>query len=132
GKGGQIDISLAESASWLLAGTEGDLVGPPRGIPASPDRHLYKCSDGKYLTTAAAEPRTWRALCEGLGLDDLAESRPGGDDRDATRDRIAAIFATRPAAEWVAELGPRGAAVGMVHEASDLRSDPHVQARKSL
>ena len=132
GKGGQIDISLAESASWLLAGTEGDLVGPPRGIPASPDRHLYRCSDGKYLTTAAAEPRTWRALCAGLGLDDLAEARPGGDDRDATRDRMAAIFATRPAAEWVAELGPRGAAVGMVHEASDLRSDPHVQARKSL
>jgi crotonobetainyl-CoA:carnitine CoA-transferase CaiB-like acyl-CoA transferase len=132
GKGGQLDISLTESAQWLLAGTEGDLVGPPRGIPERPNRRLYQGSDGKYLTVAAAEPRAWRALCNGLGLDRLAEGRPGGDDPESTAKCIAEKFATRPVAEWVAELGPTGAAVGMVNLASDLRDDPHVRARRSL
>lgn len=132
GKGDQLDISLAKSAQWLLSGTEGDLIGPPRGIPVRPNCRLYQGSDGKYLTVAAGEPRTWRALCNGLGLEDIAESRPGGDDREATANRIAEKFATRPAADWVAELGPSGTPVGMVNLASDLRDDPHVRARHSL
>jgi alpha-methylacyl-CoA racemase len=47
-------------------------------------------------------------------------------------DRIATVLATRPAAEWVAELGPTGAAVGPVNTPADLLADPHVQARGGL
>ena len=45
---------------------------------------------------------------------------------------IAAAFATRPAAEWVAELGPAGVTISFVHEGSTLVDDPQVRARGAV
>jgi alpha-methylacyl-CoA racemase len=135
GTGCHLDISLAESSTWLLTGFEGLLNGAGFRIPASPDRRLYRCADGKWVSVAAAEPRTWAALCAGLGLDDLAGSMPNAmkpDGWEPFETRLGAAFATRPAAEWVAELGPTGAAVGPVYEPAEVAADPHVQARGSL
>lgn len=132
GIGGQLDISLAESATWLLSGADSALNGPGWGIPASPDRRLYQCSDGKYVTVAAAEPRTWRALCEGLGFSDLVGGRPDRQEWEEVTSRFAQAFAQRPAAEWIAELGPKGAAIGAVNVGPDLKADPQVQARQGL
>ncbi|HLG67727.1 MAG TPA: CaiB/BaiF CoA-transferase family protein [Acidimicrobiales bacterium] len=132
GRGRQVDISLAESATWLLCGAEGAINGTASGIPASFDRRLYRCGDGRFVSVAAAEPRTWAALCTGLGLTDLAGRRPGHDEAEAVTARLAAAFAERPAAEWVRELGPAGAAVGAVNAGSDLAGDPQVAARGGL
>ena len=132
GRGCQIDISLAEAATWLLSGTDGELAGSPWGIPVTPDRRLYECGDGRFITIAAAEPRTWAALCEGLGLADLAGTRPTADQADDVTARLAAVFASRPAAEWVDLLGPLGAAVGAVNRGPDVVHDPQVTARGSL
>jgi crotonobetainyl-CoA:carnitine CoA-transferase CaiB-like acyl-CoA transferase len=133
GRGCQIDISLAEAATWLLSGSDGELADAPWGIPASPDRRLYECSDGRFVTVAAAEPRTWSALCEGLGLADLAaQGRPARDQADEVTERLARVFATRPAAEWVELLGPLGAAIGAVNRGSDVVRDPQVRARASI
>ncbi len=135
GKGRHLDISLAESATWLLTGAEGLLNGGGFRIPASPDRRLYQCSDSKWVSVAAADRRTWAALCTALGLDDMAADlpnpmQPGG--WPSVVERLSSVFATRPAAEWVAELGPIGAAVGPVNGPADLATDPHVQARAGL
>ena len=131
GNGCQLDISLSESALWLLSGEDGEINGTPRGVPVGPDRHLYECSDGGWIVVAAAEPRTWSALCEELGLDDLAGALHRWEDRQAVIERLAAIFRTKPAAEWVARLGPR-AAVTRANRGAELREDPHVAARGSL
>jgi alpha-methylacyl-CoA racemase len=74
GAGCQLDISLSESATWLLSSSDGILSGPPRGIPAGPDRHLYECADGTWAAVTSAEPRTWNALCDGLGVADLRDT----------------------------------------------------------
>ena len=132
GRGCQIDISLAEAATWLLSGTDGELAGSPWGIPVTPDRRLYECGDGRFITVASAEPRTWAALCEGLGLADLAGTRPTADQADDVTARLAAVFVSRPAAEWVDLLGPLGAAVGAVNRGPDVVHDPQVTARGSL
>lgn len=131
GVGCQLDISLSESAMWLLSGEDGELNGRPRGVPSGPDRHLYECADGGWIVVAAAEPRLWSALCEELGLDDLAGSLHRWEDAQAVIDRLAAIFRTKPAAEWVAQLGPR-AAVTRANRGAELREDPHIAARQSL
>ena len=133
GRGAYLDISLAESATWLLSGMQGHFTDSGWNVPLSPARHLYQCGDGRWVTTAADEPRTWTALCTGLGLDDLAASgRPAPEDYDAVRDRIAAAFATRPGAEWVADLGPAGVTISFVHEGSTLVDDPQVRARGAI
>jgi crotonobetainyl-CoA:carnitine CoA-transferase CaiB-like acyl-CoA transferase len=132
GRGCQLDISLSESATWLLSGFDALINGPGFRIPESPDRRLYRCRDGRYVSVAAADPRTWGALCAGLGLEDLLDRRPAADEWPEVTARIAEVFATRPASEWVAELGPRGAAVGPLNAGTDLPADAQVEARGSL
>lgn len=130
GKGAHLDISMTESASWLLSGAEGHLEDAGYGIPVTASRHLYQCGDGRWVSVAADEPRTWAALCKGLGLDDMADARP--TDQEAAIARIGAVLKTRPAAEWIAELGPTGSTISAVHQGSTLVDDPHVQARGSV
>ena len=132
GQGCQVDANIGDSAMWLM--TE-ELTRAARGVPPwdleSPARRTYVCGDGRRVSVAAAEPRTWAALCRGLGLTDLGD-QPGGppDALPEAEGRIAAVFASAPAAHWVEVLG--SAAVGPVNEATDLADDPHVQARGSV
>ena len=87
------------------------------------------------MTVAAAEPRTWTALCEGLGLAglDLAATRVVSAKRPTRAAAlIAAAFATQPAAHWVETLGPLGAAIGAVNRGAAVVSDPQVVARQSV
>ena len=132
GKGCQIDISLAEASTWLLAGASHAFTGDGGGgISMTPERRLYLCADGRHISVAAAEPRTWAALCEGLVLPELASKvRPRGAEGEAIAARLAAVFATRPADEWVAELGPRGAAVNAVNRGRDVVEDSHYRSRQ--
>ena len=132
GQGCQLDISLSDSATWLLSGDDGMVNGTPRGIPVTPDRYLYECGDGRWVATASSEPKTWRALCLGLGCDDLVDTLWRWADMQSVIDRFAAVFRTRAAAEWVAELGLSGAAIAAVNRGLELQDDPHVVARGSL
>jgi crotonobetainyl-CoA:carnitine CoA-transferase CaiB-like acyl-CoA transferase len=132
GRGCQIDVSLSESATWLLSSADGAINATPWGIPDGPDRHLYECAEGTWVAVAAAEPRTWAALCEGLGVTELTESLHRWEDPDAVTEQLAAIFRGRRADEWVAKLGPRGAAVVRANLGTDLAEDPQVKARGTL
>lgn len=130
GKGAHLDISMSESASWLLGGAEGQLTDSAFGVPISASRQLYQCADDRWVSVAADEPRTWAALCKGLGLDDMADERPA-DQEEAAR-RIGAALRTRPAREWIAELASTGSTICAVHQGSTLVEDPHVQARGAV
>jgi crotonobetainyl-CoA:carnitine CoA-transferase CaiB-like acyl-CoA transferase len=133
GKGCQLDISLAEACAWLLAGNSSAFKDGYVGITATPDRRLYACADGKFVTVAAAEPRTWGALCEGLGAADIADKLGvRGADAEAVRQRLADIFITKPAAAWVELLGPLGAAVNPVNQGADILTDPQFAARGTV
>jgi crotonobetainyl-CoA:carnitine CoA-transferase CaiB-like acyl-CoA transferase len=130
GKGCQIDISLSEAATWLLGGFDAALSDHPVAVPVDPGRRLYPCGDGKWISVAAAEPRTWKALCEGLGVPELAAELASTDSqREKLTQRLSEIFASRPAAEWLETLGPLGAAVGPVNVGGDVVRDPHNTAR---
>ncbi len=132
GAGCQLDISLSESATWLLSSSDGILSGPPRGIPSGPDRQLYECADGTWVAVTAAEPRTWAALCQGLGLPELAGTLRQWADPGAVAAQLADVFRTRRAEDWVASLGPAGASVVQVNRGPELRDDPQVTARNLL
>jgi alpha-methylacyl-CoA racemase len=132
GKGAHVDVALSESAAWLLSSNEGHLSDAGWTIPESPSRNLYQCSDGRWVTTAADEPRTWSALCTALGLDDLAAARPAPTEHEAVIQRFRDAFAARPAAEWVADLGPAGVTISFAHEGSTYVDDPQVRARGAV
>jgi alpha-methylacyl-CoA racemase len=131
GAGRQLDISLAAAATWVFSGQGWALAGErATGMPAAPGRRLYACADGEFVSVAAAEPRTWAALCRTLELPDLVETvYPQGDEAAQVTERLAGVFRTRTAREWVELLGPAGAAVGPVNQGRAVQDDPHNRAR---
>src|SRR3546814_10359313 len=81
GVGARLEVSMADSAMWALSeefALQANAPGPGWGTFAA--RNVYACDDGRQVTVAATEPRTWAALCEGLEAPDLA-----GQDRKSTR-----------------------------------------------
>jgi alpha-methylacyl-CoA racemase len=132
GAGCQLDISLSESATWLLSSSDGIFSGPPRGVPGGPDRRLYECADDTWIAVTSAEPRTWAALCQGLGLPDLDGTLHQWPAPSVVADRLADVFLTRRAEDWVASLGPLGASVVRVNRGPELRDDPQATARNVL
>jgi alpha-methylacyl-CoA racemase len=132
GEGAFIDLSLSESATWLLTCGIKPLSDRPLSLPATPDRRLYACADGRFVAVACAEPRTWNVLCDHLGVPELKPNLHKVEPAEATTAALAAIFLTRPAAEWVERLGPAGAAVTVMNHAAQLLDDPHVRARGTV
>ena len=134
GKGAFVDTSIVDSATWVLGEAVARVAsGQAAGWGEAPSRRAYRAADGKLVTLAAAEPRTWAAFCTAIDRPDLAEalmSPPGG--QAALAEELAAVFATKPAGEWEALLADTGAAVGPVRSVEDLLDDPHVAARGVL
>ena len=132
GEGGFIDLSLSEAAGWFLTCGINPLSEQPLHLPASPDRRLYACADGRFVAVACAEPRSWGVLCDQLGVPELKPNLWQAEPAAATAKVLADIFVTRSAAEWVERLTPSGAAVTIFNHAAQLLEDPHIRARGSV
>src|SRR5690606_7444787 len=126
-----VDTSLTEAASWLLTCAVNPLADNLYRLNPTPDRRLYACSDGRFVAVASAEPRTWKALCDGLDLPQLEGALHDPARAEECERALAEAFSRRTAQEWVDLLGPTGAAVAPVNRASELLSDPHATARGS-
>lgn len=132
GRGTHIDASVVDAAMWTIGEHLARVArGASGGWGESASRRTYRCADGRLVTIAAAEPRTWGALCEALDRPDLVP-RLADADQDSLTEELAGIFATRPSTEWVASLGPTAAGLGPVNHPEDLLTDPHVVARGDL
>jgi len=134
GNGAFVDTAIVDSATWVLGEAVARVAaGQPAGWGEAASRRAYRAADGKLVTLAAAEPRTWAAFCAAIERPDLADAlmNPPGGQR-ALADELAAVFATRSAAEWEAQLADAGAAVGPVRSIEDLLDDPHLAARGAL
>jgi alpha-methylacyl-CoA racemase len=132
GQGTRLGANMTDSATWMLSedvARQANAPAPGWGTFAA--RNVYACADGRYVTVASNEPRTWAALCEGLGARELADHRLGIDDDEPVRARLEELFATRPAAAWLDSPGLAGG-VGPVHDVASLLEDPHITGRGSL
>jgi alpha-methylacyl-CoA racemase len=132
GKGTRLDANMVDTAMWTLSedvARAASAPGPGWGTMAA--RNVYACGDGREVTVASNEPRTWAKLCEGLDVPDLAGHRIGVDEDAPACARLAEVFATKSAAQWLANPGLAGG-VGPVFDAPDLLDDPQVTARRSL
>lgn len=131
GEGRRLEVAMTEAAAWVLSeDVAREANAPAPGWGAFSARNTYRCADGRWVTVAATEPRTWAALCEGLDAPDLAAHQIGQDEPSAI-ERLAATFATRAMADWVERPGLAGG-VGPVLEPADLLTDPSLTARGGL
>jgi len=136
GRGAHLDISMTEGALALLAAEMGNYdcgARPTRGVESLNGGMacygVYRTKDDRYLAVGALEPKFWIALNQGIGRPaNIAELAGNREQQAKTRAEIAAIFATRTAAEWQAQLAAHDCCVEIVTEPEELPQLPlHVE-----
>ena len=87
------------------------------------------------INVAVLNERQWQVFCRVIEredwLNDARFVRPGmrANHREELVSAIEAVFATRPAAEWLALLNDAGVPSGPINTAAELMTDPHLEAR---
>ena len=135
GKGAHLDISMTEGALALLAAELGNQdcgAKPTRGTEAINGGlacySIYATKDARYLAVGALEPKFWIALNTAIGRPPQVAELIG--DQTKTRAELAAIFATKTAAEWKEILDKHDCCVEVVLEPSELAAHPLHVARE--
>ncbi|MDB2407236.1 CoA transferase [Jannaschia sp.] len=143
-RGCVIDVSMLDSliatmgwavSNWLIGGVRPQAAGN-ENLTSAPSA-AYACADGP-LNVAANKQEQWEALARHLGLDDMLDDPRFATraDRKANRGvlngRLAAVLATRPAAEWEADLNARGIPAGRILSVEDALDLPQLVARDQI
>ena len=122
GRGGHVVVSMTHNthrlASYRFAG---DPV--PRLLTGGLACYrTYATADGRFLTVGALEAKFFLRLCELLGRSDLAAEQYGPDQEELAA-TLAAIFATRPLADWLAAFDGEDVCVGPVATLAEAAAD---------
>ena len=142
GVGQRIDISLLEATLAALINQAQNAFAtgeqPSRRGNAHPNIVPYETfatADGEIAVAVATE-RQWPRLCSALALDELvADGRFATNDarvanRDELRPLLAASFAARPSAVWLAALDAAQVPCGPVNGVLDAFEQPQARARQ--
>jgi crotonobetainyl-CoA:carnitine CoA-transferase CaiB-like acyl-CoA transferase len=103
-----------------------------RGLLDGPHWYgAYACADGQFVTVGALEPQFNALLLARLGLADDPDFANAYDARrwPRLRERLAALFATRPRAHWVELLEGSDACFAPVLTPREALAHPHLAAR---
>jgi alpha-methylacyl-CoA racemase len=138
GKGAHLDISMTEGALALLAAELGNQdcgAKPTRGTETLnggvAGYGIYATADERYLAVGALEPKFWIALNTAIGRPpSVAEIVGKPAEQAKTRAELAAIFATKTAAEWNEILAKHDCCVEVIIETSELATHPLHVARE--
>ena len=118
GQGARIVISMTHAAHRFAAHRlAGDPL--PRLLTGGVACYaVYETADGRHLTVAALEPKFWLRLCELLRL-------PGLVDRafEPELPELAALFRTKPLADWLVLLEGEDTCVGPVLTLAEAARD---------
>ena len=109
--------------------------GMSRGGGRNPKYHFYETKDQRFVLFCAIEPKFWDNFCRAVGRTDLLEAHDTsapvdfGSGDDALAHELQDIFRERTKAEWVQLALAHDIALGPANQVTDLRDDPHLQAR---
>ncbi|MBI4182733.1 MAG: CoA transferase [Proteobacteria bacterium] len=142
GKGQFIDIALLDGVVAALANVASNHLVSGRPARRYGNAHanvvpyqLFEASDGA-LVLACGNDRQFAVLCgEVLGRAELAAdprfatNRARAENREALVPVLAALFAARPRAHWLAALRAAGVPAGAIREVAEVLAAPEVLAR---
>jgi len=142
GTGQFIDVSLLEAgvsfAIWEAGRyfATGEIPKPSGSAHQSAAPYqAFRAADG-WLTIGATTGFTWKALCEGLGLESLLDDELYFDaslrhqNREVLAATIESVTRTKPAAHWLAVLGEAGVPCAPIKDFGQVFNDPHLLARQ--
>ena len=113
GSGSHVVVSMAHGSHRLAAHRLGGDPSPRFLTGGLACYRIYATADARWLTVAALEPHFWQRLVELLGRSDLT-ARHYAPDQEALAAELAAIFSTRPLAEWLELFDVEDVCVGPV------------------
>jgi len=128
GRGQQVDIALVEGGTGFVNANVPDYFRKKsvrrRGFPSIGN---LRCKDGKYLSSAAsAQAHFWAPFCDAVGLPELRDTRPVGNE-DLIR-KVKAHMLTKTRDEWL-ELIPKEIAVVPMLEFDEVLEGPFAKER---
>jgi crotonobetainyl-CoA:carnitine CoA-transferase CaiB-like acyl-CoA transferase len=143
GEGRHVDMSQIEGLLPLIAGkiieqSVNGTVGPRLGNrhPTDVPHGCFRCAGADdWVVIAVTDTEQWRALCEAIGRNDLAQdvtlaTAAGRREREAEIERaIGAWTARHSAREAMVRLQARHVPAGAALTATEALQDPHLQAR---
>ncbi|MDQ3821736.1 MAG: CoA transferase [Actinomycetota bacterium] len=113
GQGRRLHVSMTHGAQRFVAHRFAGEPLPRLLTGGAACYRIYGTADGRHLTVAPLEERFWRRLCELVRREDLV-ARQWDADQEAVAAELAAVFATRPLAEWLALFDGEDVCVGPV------------------
>ena len=136
GEGQVVDAAMVDGSAQLMSIFWGlDALGTwgPRGTNlldgGAHFYNVYECADGEYVSLASYEPKFYAnllACIAPLGFDDLeAAGQMDKAQWSALKDRFAALFRTRPSAEWVEFFAGHEICFAPILSMSQARAHPH-------
>jgi alpha-methylacyl-CoA racemase len=137
GEGQVIDVAMVDGAASQTAFLHGLLAmgawSTERGSNlldgGAPYYDTYRCADGRFLAVGALEPQFFAELCATVDLDPTELPQHDRDAWPAQRERLAALFATKPRDEWAAIFAGTDACVAPVLDLAEAPDHPHNVAR---
>lgn len=138
GEGRHVDVSMTDCtlahavvplARWLEEG-----AARPRGADmlsgGLPCYGVYETRDGRYMALGALEHKFWRAFCEAVSRPDLADRHlVSGDEAEAVRAEVAAIFRSDTQARWSERLAQVDCCAAPVLDVGEAMHDEQLRAR---
>ena len=138
GKGGHVDISMLGASLGIAALQTSEYFGSgrdPQKLGAAHPRNApyeaFQASDSHFVI-AAGNDKLWRSVCDVVDRSDLVEdprfltTRDRAANQRALKQILNAVFATRPARDWLDSLAAQGVPCSPINAYSQVLSDPHV------
>jgi alpha-methylacyl-CoA racemase len=143
GRGQVVDASILDGAAVLMSAFWGmhnaglfdtDHRGTNMLDSGSYFYDVYECSDGKYVSIAAAEPKFYADFLERAGLAGDPDYVQTLDRTQwpAMKERFAAVFATRTREEWAELFAGTDGCVAPVLRMDEAVDHPHNVARSTF
>jgi crotonobetainyl-CoA:carnitine CoA-transferase CaiB-like acyl-CoA transferase len=139
GEGRYLDLAMLDSIFSLLSVSHGlrpasdsSALGAPE-TPSSALYAVYETGDGRYVTLAAIQPTSCRALFEELGRPELADDAWSSGERGAqVSEFLSRTFKAASAAEWIERLAKLDVEIGPVRTPAEAFDDPQLTFRRMV
>ncbi len=137
GAGQVVDAAMVEGAALLSTLVHGMRAGgvwleePGTNLLDSGAHfyEVYETADHRHVAVGALEPGFYAALLGALELDPADAPQWEAARWPELKERFAAVFRTRTAAQWSAVLGPADACASVVLHPGEAPAHPHNLAR---
>jgi alpha-methylacyl-CoA racemase len=137
GRGQVVDAAMVDGSALLNAflygmhamGQWGDERGRNLLDTGAPFYDTYETADGGWVSVGSIEPKFFRNLVSGLGLDIDPEAQYDEASWPVLREKLAAIFKTRTREEWTDRLAGADACFAPVLSPWEAPAHPHNAAR---